>query len=381
MATQGDAITKDNKVYEETYNVSLLVTPAAPELEVTCGVCLDLLRKPQLTECCGHHFCQECLELVQASTKLCPLCKDPDVKGMLNKGLQRQIRALAIYCPYKSHGCSWTGEVRTLDSHLMKGEREGGCLYIKVPCRNTGCGMLIERYRLRRHEQAECSRYLSINLADLNHRVECLEKENAELKLTVKQLQQCQSSDALLIASLQAEIETLKQAVNVATPTTTPTTIVQNVASIFPSPVVDSLLPLPKRTVPYQFMFTDYSSRSVSTEMWFCEPFYTHANGYKFVIRVAAEGLGNGRTTHISVHAYLMRGEHDDSLKWPFRGVLTLQLLNQLRDECHHEQISEFNDRTPAQYCSRSVYWRAWHDSNTYEALLYVHVYAYIQGR
>ena len=108
-----------------------------------------------------------------------------------------------------------------------------------------------------------------------------------------------------------------------------------------------------KRLVPYEFVFDNYARRCQNPELWFCAPFYTHNNGYKMCVRVAPQGLGNGEGTHVSVHSYLMKGEHDDMLVWPFRGAITIQLLNQLKDECHHEQMTDFNDRTPEQYCRR----------------------------
>lgn len=344
MATQ----TLEEEDEEEAYDVSLLVSPATPELDVTCFVCLDLLRRPQLTACCGHHLCESCLKLVQAggTQPSCPLCKEPNVTGMLNKGLQRKIKSLAIHCPRKSRGCSWTGEIRSLRGHLAKTEREGECRYVRVLCGN--CGELIERRNLNEHEEIECSKHPSVDLVDLSRKVKRLERENTELKLKVDRLQLCQSTNTEVIASLRAEIETLKQEV-------TRDGITSGIASISLSPTNDSRIPIPisNRTIPYQFTFTDYERRLASPEIWFSDQFYTHPNGYKFTMRVAPEGLGNGRATHVSVHAYLMRGEHDDTLQWPLRGTITVQLLNQASDQFHYEQTSEFTNRTPMLYCAR----------------------------
>ena len=40
----------------------------------------------------------------------------------------------------------------------------------------------------------------------------------------------------------------------------------------------------------------------------------------------------------------LMRGEFDNLLKWPFRGDITIQLLNQQQDKEHYEETIHFND-------------------------------------
>ena len=54
---------------------------------------------------------------------------------------------------------------------------------------------------------------------------------------------------------------------------------------------------------------------------------------------VYANGVGDGAGTHVSVYVYLMRGEHDDKLTWPFRGDITIQLVNQNRAQNHFESI------------------------------------------
>ena len=49
-------------------------------------------------------------------------------------------------------------------------------------------------------------------------------------------------------------------------------------------------------------------------------------------LRVYANG--NGRA-HVSVFAYLVQGEFDDDLKWPFQGHVAIQLCDQLQDKYH----------------------------------------------
>ena len=44
-------------------------------------------------------------------------------------------------------------------------------------------------------------------------------------------------------------------------------------------------------------------------------------------LRVDANGNGEGTDSHVSVFVYLMRGEHDNMLKWPFRGRVIVRLL------------------------------------------------------
>ena len=63
-------------------------------------------------------------------------------------------------------------------------------------------------------------------------------------------------------------------------------------------------------------------------------------------LRVDTNGCGPGKNTHVSVFVTLMQGEYDSSLKWPFRGDITVQLLNQLEDKGHHERTFSFSDIT-----------------------------------
>ena len=52
-------------------------------------------------------------------------------------------------------------------------------------------------------------------------------------------------------------------------------------------------------------------------------------------LNVFANGYGDGEDTHVSVYVYLMRGDNDINLKWPFKGTIKVSLLNQLEDGQH----------------------------------------------
>ena len=56
---------------------------------------------------------------------------------------------------------------------------------------------------------------------------------------------------------------------------------------------------------------------------------------------------------HVSVFAHLMRGEFDDLLKWPFRGHVTIAMLNQLEDNNHSIRTVRFTDTTDHQIIDR----------------------------
>ena len=82
-------------------------------------------------------------------------------------------------------------------------------------------------------------------------------------------------------------------------------------------------------------------------EVVYSPSFYTHPDGYRMCIRVDPNGDGDGKGTHVSVFIYLMKGQFDDHLKWPFRGEITIQIVNQDGDHDHVEKTIPYNDKTP----------------------------------
>ena len=93
-------------------------------------------------------------------------------------------------------------------------------------------------------------------------------------------------------------------------------------------------------------VMTDFEKHKRDNDTWFSEPFYTHPHGYKMRLGVDAGGNGYGESIHVSVYVYLLRGEFDDYLEWPFRGNITIQLLNQLEDNDHCTETIPFTDET-----------------------------------
>ena len=113
--------------------------------------------------------------------------------------------------------------------------------------------------------------------------------------------------------------------------------------------VIESRVCIP----PFEVIMTDFEQQKAEGDSWFSPSFYTHPQGYRMCLRVYANGDCDGEGTHVSVYVYLMRGEHDNYLKWPFQGDVTIQLLNQIEDKGHYEQTIAFTDSTPDIYAGR----------------------------
>ena len=74
------------------------------------------------------------------------------------------------------------------------------------------------------------------------------------------------------------------------------------------------------------FVFSGFSAHKLSNKPWLSPPFYSHKNGYRFKLRVYANGYGLGSGSHLSTCVFLAAGEHDEQLNWPFVGSMTFQL-------------------------------------------------------
>ena len=85
----------------------------------------------------------------------------------------------------------------------------------------------------------------------------------------------------------------------------------------------------------HEFTLTEFSKHKEFDHRHLSLPFYTHQAGYKFSIRVHANGCGNSKGTHISVFVYQLAGEFDDQLEWPFVGKFVIELLNWRENKSH----------------------------------------------
>ena len=91
---------------------------------------------------------------------------------------------------------------------------------------------------------------------------------------------------------------------------------------------------------PVNFIMPNFEQHKENYDEWFSPPFYTHHRGYKLCLKCNGTIL----FTHVSVFIYMMRGEFDDELKWPFSGQVTIQLLSQDGSNEHHTKTITLND-------------------------------------
>ena len=99
------------------YDCDFVHPPPYYAFQMECPICHLILREPFLVRCCGTSFCHICIQQ-QGDESSCLKCGEDNVEVFPNKGLQRSLKQLYIYCTHKKDGCLWRGELGELDQHV-----------------------------------------------------------------------------------------------------------------------------------------------------------------------------------------------------------------------------------------------------------------------
>ena len=124
----------------------------APEeyTECVCQLCNQVMvSEPHVTECCGQHYCHECLEQWANKDRQCPSCHSENFKHKQDQSFKRHINKLQVYCSNKVNGCQVATSLDQLETHLHK------CDYAKLSC-EQGCQTPVLRKDLKKHHAIEC---------------------------------------------------------------------------------------------------------------------------------------------------------------------------------------------------------------------------------
>ena len=126
------------------------------EDRLLCKICHLPCRDPYLSVCCGHLFCKCCLDqkASENANNVCPVSHDEEFKTFPNKAIDREVRALQIYCNNKEKGCDWQGELSSINNHIGSND---GCQFEELKCSNE-CGKMIRRQYLPCHVEMLCPR-------------------------------------------------------------------------------------------------------------------------------------------------------------------------------------------------------------------------------
>ena len=105
--------------------------------------------------------------------------------------------------------------------------------------------------------------------------------------------------------------------------------------------------------VPIEFTLSDFEQYKKESGDWYSPAFYTHPRGYRMCLGVNPNGYGRGLGTHVSICTCIMRGPFDNGLKWPFRGDVTIQIMNQAGEDNHQEEVNNYTDQMTENYAGR----------------------------
>ncbi len=231
----------------------------------------------------------------------CPKeCKD-DKNGLLTimrRDLQQHLMEKCPNRDYLCEHCDLKGTYATTLDHYDTCENK------VISCTNEGCTMKMERMKIKNHLSEECEHtVISCKCMSIG----------CDVKLKRKDMRVHEQDDkAHLIKTVDTVIE-LKKGKNILGKG-------------------ESLI----------FKVADFQKRRDNNDIFFSPSFYITPNGYQMKIYVDANGEGCAKGTHISVFVFLVKGEYDAVLKWPFIGDITIELLNQLEDKNHFSSILDF---------------------------------------
>ena len=328
-----------------------------PGNEYFCPVTFELLKDPRQTNfCCGNHLSRATAERLEG--KPCPLCKKQLLKTTEDLFFKRKVMELKVRCSNKAIGCKWVGELGNLNDHLNLGSVDGKCDFVVVDC-PLKCGERIQRRNLAQHKSNECSKrpftckycdYQSTHDKFVNdHWPKCqryplvcpnkcstTEIERRFLQRHLKEecpLQEieCEFSHAgcqikTARQSMQKHLDECKDKhLRMTSEKCKKLEAVVNNVQLALGKISQNPVFIP----PPEMNMDNFEELKNDDRGWYSPAFNTHVGGYKMCIRVTANGWEVGKGTHVGLTVYMMKGEFDSHLKWPFQGEITVELVNQ----------------------------------------------------
>ena len=307
-----------------------------PPKSLECPVCLLTLRDPHVISCCGNEFCRPCIQRIQRDGKPCPMCNEVNFTTFLHKKLVREVNALMVRCPHKALGCDWEGELGQLEHHLNPPSPSGGCKFVMIEC-PFQCGTQFQRQMLREHETESCpKRPIEIQVTSLLKKFEAIIAENRVLRQEIDTMKESHNREIKEMKNThESELFELKQEL-------------ADVKDEMKKSFEEKFAALQSHTRPLTlppFYFTvvnvDYYQKHRYSYM--SDPFYSHPGGYKLYVKVSF--LDSCNSECMSLHLFILRGEFDDQLPWPFDGEVTIQLYNRTKEEWSTEQSIALNEK------------------------------------
>ena len=208
------------------------------------------------------------------------------------------------------------------------------CEFQKVPCKyaTLGCEVEVLRKDLEKHE-SDREQHLDLAMNAVPDLQQKSIKQQETIEEMVKQQKNTLARLQTLMLAQNKEISELK--LKLEKQTCVPLLNDRGMLPYYSQRTLDQSPISNRDLIQNVFKLTDYASRKSRNASALSPPIYSSAGGYKMCFNVHPNGNGKGKGTHVSVYAYLMRGENDDHLPWPFTQTVVVELLNQLTDQNH----------------------------------------------
>ena len=297
--------------------------------ELECILCGDSIWRRNLEK----HKRDDCKQ----RPYICPLCEQYN-SAYVDVVENHQPKCLfqRVPCP---NGCGISPEKRNLENHL-KNDCQLKCPD-KVPCEFSfaGCTDMIPPDKMQEHLEGGVKTHLSLMAAsflNLRKRLiqlqEHFDENDMEKQKIIREkieMQEQFQKEIQEVRELRLEINRLK------------TRQEEDRQYI-------ELLQSHSSIVPVTYTLDDYNNRRARSDMgWSSAPFYTDSQGYKMCLWVDIGGNGQGKDVYMSVFISIMKGDYDAKLRWPFRGSVIVQLLNQRDEESHFTEVIKYHKQTP----------------------------------
>ncbi|CAG2175107.1 unnamed protein product [Oppiella nova] len=139
--------------------------------ELSCGICLNIIKAPVIVPCCRQAFCHDCISDWLTNNNDCPLDRAPLTVDGLQKPprlLETMLGKLKISCDNKDYGCPEVVPLEDLDHHKANCEFKATqcprCLCDKKP--NHDCiEALMQLNRNANQEIQSLKHQTSFNMA------------------------------------------------------------------------------------------------------------------------------------------------------------------------------------------------------------------------
>ncbi|CAI8000654.1 TNF receptor-associated factor 4, partial [Geodia barretti] len=372
------------------------VEPPPAAFQTDCPICLHVLREPCVISCpCGQKICRQCVEQIKEDDKPCPLCNKTDFTYLRDYGLERSLGEFEVWCSHKKEGCIWTGKLGEYEQHLHQNRSPEnqltGCQFVAVECEH-GCGEWFQRHHIASHQNQHCTKRpysckycqkfeATYKYVTTCHYYECdnfpvtcpnkcrkdpfkrhalykhvkdecplteidcpLHYAGCEVRLPRKDMPEHMTDTATHLTLLATVIQSLLKENHELRK--------QNELLKDKQNATEKEVEILKETLPMKLMVggfpVDFHVKyDKDKEKNYSPSFYTHSSGYQMRIQSYPNGCKTGKGTRVSLFTQLMQGPYDDHLKWPFRGEITVLIVNQAGNHCHAKKTFHYDDKIP----------------------------------